>query len=107
MISGQPNVDIPSRYPDSKGLAALARLRGTDVTLAAAARSAGGTTAITYELRVGTSICDNALRTNRSAIAYPSAGMNGIRIRQTLEGRCVNTMVLSRPIRLAMRAATR
>ena len=50
-------------------LTAEARLRGTVVMLAAAGRSAGGTIAITYELRVGTSICDSALLTNNNAMA--------------------------------------
>src|SRR5439155_10880790 len=89
------------------GLTAEARLRGTDVMLAAAARSLGATTAITYELRVGTSIWDNALRARRSAIAKPSDGANGIRISRTLDGKCVKTMVLTRPNRSAMRVATK
>src|SRR5215468_8956996 len=78
-----------------KGLAAEARLRGTDVMLAAAGRSSGGTIAITYELRVGTSICESALRTK------------GIAIRHRLDGMWVRTIVLTRPIRFAMRTATR
>src|SRR5258705_6759652 len=89
------------------GLAADARLRGTVVTLAAAGRSAGVTIAITYELRVGTSICESALLTNRSAITVARSGMNGIATRHRFAGRCVNTIVLTRPMRLAMRTATR
>ena len=75
--------------------------------LAAAARSEGLTTAITYELRVGTSICESALRTSRSAMTQDKLGRKGIRIRSTLAGRCVNTMVLTSPMRLEMRTATR
>ena len=45
--SGQPNVDWSSIQPASIGGRAEARLRGTFVMLAAAARSAGDTTAIT------------------------------------------------------------
>src|SRR6266581_1627361 len=89
------------------GLTADAKLRGTDVRLAAAARSLGATTAITYELRVGTSIWDNALRARRSAMATPSEGAKGISTSRRLEGKCVNTIVLTRPNRSAMRVATR
>src|SRR5688572_8308677 len=89
------------------GPAAAAKLRGTDVMLAAAGRSCGGTMAMTYDVRVGTSFCDNALRASRHAIAQPSVGMNGTRIRNTLDGRCVNTIVFTKPIRRAIRTATR
>src|SRR5437773_7671296 len=89
------------------GLTAEAKLRGTEVMLAAAARSTGTTTAITYELRVGTSICDRALRASKSAITDARLGANGTSKRRMLDGRCVNTIVLTSPIRLAMRVATR
>jgi len=69
--------------------------------------SSGDTTAMTYELRVGTSICERALLASRSATAQPRSGMNGTSIKSTLEGRWVNTIVLTRPIRLAILAATR
>src|ERR1700683_4159320 len=46
-ISGHPNDVTSSSIPAGIGAAAVARLRGTLVTLAAAARSSGGTTAIT------------------------------------------------------------
>src|SRR4029453_2254556 len=82
-------------------------LRGTDVMLAAAGRSSGETIAITYELRVGTSICDSALRTNSSAITQPSSGTNGIAIRHRLEGMWVKTIVLTRPVGRAIRTAAR
>src|SRR5262249_43481039 len=99
--SGQPNGENASRTLEGNGPNALARLRGTDVTLAAAARSSGGTTAITYELRVGTSIWDRALRINSSARASGRVGMNGTSARKTLDGRWVNTMVLTSPNRAA------
>ena len=63
--------------PASAGLAAAARLRGTDVTLAAAARSSGATTAMTYEVRVGTSIWESALRTSSRKIAIGKARGEG------------------------------
>src|ERR1041384_6473854 len=67
MTSGQPNVECPSIQPAMIGGMAAARLRGTFVTLAAAGRSAGDTTAITYDVRAGTSICDSAARARRGA----------------------------------------
>src|SRR5512134_2524225 len=98
---------MASSSPPSVGPRAEARLRDTAVTLAAAGRSAGVTTAITYDDRVGTSICDNRLRTSSNPTARPRSSTNGTIIRQTLAGRWVNTMVLIGPIRLAMRAAIR
>src|SRR5437868_10671492 len=106
-ISGHPKLESPSIYPAISGLTADARLRGTDVTLAAAARSAGATTAITYELRVGTSICDSALRASNSATAHERLDANGTSSSRTLDGKCVNTIVLTRPNRFAMRVAAR
>src|SRR5665647_470343 len=107
ITSDQPKDDMLSRYPARTGPAAAARLRGTSVMLAAAARSDGGTTAMTYELRVGTSIWDRKLRASSKAIAQPNVGMNGMRINSMLAGRCVNTMVFTNPNRLAMRVAAR
>jgi len=46
-ITGHPKVEIASRAPDSIGLTAAARLRGTAVTLAAAGRSSFGTLLMT------------------------------------------------------------
>ena len=47
MTSGSAANDVDNSAPDSAGLTADARLRGTAVTLAAAVRSAGVTTAMT------------------------------------------------------------
>ena len=47
MMSGNPAKAVESSAPDIAGLIADAKLRGTAVTLAAAVRSAGVTTAIT------------------------------------------------------------
>src|SRR5215472_802834 len=102
--SGNPANDVDNRAPDIAGLIADAKLRGTAVTLAAAVRSAGVTTAITYDVRVGTSICDSAERTGSSTSTMVRFGENAARIRQTLEGMCVNTMVLTRPKCLPSRA---
>src|SRR5918999_1364086 len=106
MTSGQLSSPNEKRAPVSAGLSAAARLRGTAVMLAAAARSGGVTTAITYEERGGTSICDSAARANRHASAISSDGATAATIRNTLAGMCVNTIVLTSPIRRAIQAAT-
>src|SRR5215204_4493807 len=101
MTSGKPVNDVVSSTPAKAGLIAEARLRGTAVKLAAAARSAGVTTAMTYDVRVGTSICDSAERTSsRPSVRY-RLGENAARISSTLDGICVNTIVLMRPMRVA------
>src|SRR4029450_6672599 len=107
MTSDQPKLETPSKYPATSGLIDDARLRGTDVMLAAAARSPGETIAITYELRVGTSICDNALRTRSRTMTQPRSGTNGTNISSRLDGRCVNTIVLTSPSRWALGKAAR
>src|SRR3954451_5778861 len=94
-----PKPDAARRKPDRMGLIAAARLRGTAVTLAAAARSPGVTTAMTYEVRVGTSICESALRTNSRVTAAQRAGANGTSTKQTLAGKWVNTIVFTSPMR--------
>src|SRR6266404_2272709 len=87
--------------------AAQAKVFGTAVILAAAGRSSGATTAMTYEARVGTSICDSALRASNRATAVARSGAKGMRIRNRFEGRCVNTIVLMSPMRLAIGTATK
>ena len=62
---------------------------------------------MTYDARVGTSICDNALRASNKPTAVVRSGANGISIRNTLEGRWVKTIVLIRPIRSAIGTAMR
>src|ERR1700704_6091631 len=107
MTSGHPNPETPRRYPAISGPIDDARLLETAVMLAAAARSPGDTTAITYELRVGTSICERTLRASRRTIAQARFGANGTSMSRTLDGRWVNTIVLIKPKRSAMRTATR
>src|SRR5205823_2564668 len=80
MTSGQPKLESPSKYPAMIGLTAPAMLRGAEVMPAAAGRSGGVTTAITYDVRAGTSIWQSALRTSRSPIAISSRGAKGTRI---------------------------
>ena len=91
--------------PVNEGLSAEARLRGTAVKLAAAGRSAGVTTDITKALRAGTSIWDSALRVSSSARASSSVGANAAPTRHRFAGICVNTIVLTRPIRRASTGA--
>src|SRR5256885_16329238 len=80
-------------------------VRAIPVTPAAADRSSGSTTAITYDWRVGTSIWLRLNRRSRTVIARARFGINGTRIRKTFEGRWVKTIVLTRPNRAAIRDA--
>src|SRR5437764_10467688 len=105
--SGQPKPDSVSKYPEMIEPAAQANVLGTELTLAAAGRSSGLTTAMTYDARVGTSICDSALRASSNPIAVVRSGANGIIIKNTLEGRWVKTIVLMRPMRSAIGTAMR
>src|SRR4051794_8212867 len=74
--------------------------------LAAAARSGGDTTAITYELRAGTSMADNKLRAIRHTTASWRLGINAAEINNTCAGRWVNTIVRTNPTRAASRGDT-
>src|SRR5215469_13698618 len=104
--SGQPKVEESSNIPVPSGERAEKRLRGTLVTPAAAPRSSGGTTAITYDWRAGTSIEETDARRRRNRIASCTFGISAARISNPLDGRCVNTIVLIRPKRAASRAET-
>jgi hypothetical protein len=91
--------------PAADGFTAAARLRGTAVKLASAVRSAGATTTVTYEVRVGTSICRSAVRI-RSCPSVPSEiCLSTGAIRQRLDGLYVKTAVLIDPIRSTSQAA--
>src|SRR6516162_7919313 len=105
MTRGHPKLESPSKQPARTGLAAPARLRGAAVTLAAAGRSDGVTTAMTYDVRAGTSIWERVLFISSSAIAISSVGAKGTSIKQTFDGRCVKTIVFTRPMRRASRTA--
>ena len=67
ITKGKPVKEVVSSAPAKAGLNDDARLRGTAVTLAAAGRSGGVTTAMTYDVRVGTSICESAERTQQQS----------------------------------------
>src|SRR6266542_1057788 len=103
---GRPENGVANKAPARAGLMDDARLRGTAVTLAAAVRSAGVTTAITYEVRVGTSIWASAARTSSRPSTIGRLGENAASTRQRLDGMWVNTMVLTSPKRRASRTAT-
>src|SRR6266853_1177000 len=103
---GNPVKDVVSRAPAKAGLIEEASVRGTAVTLAAAARSAGVTTAITYDVRVGTSIWDSAERTSSRPSTTRRFVEKAARIRQRLDGMCVKTIVFTRPKLFDSRAAT-
>src|ERR1700686_2127541 len=105
ITKGKPVKDVVSSAPAKAGLSDDARLRGTAVMLAAAGRSGGVTTAITYDVRVGTSICESAERTSSSPSTTRRFVEKAARIRQRLEGMCVKTIVLTRPKLLDNRAA--
>src|SRR5919108_1767074 len=107
ITSGHPNGERVNSHPAIAGLSEAVRLRGTAVRLEAAGRSSGPTTAMTYELRTGTSICESRLLRIRNPRVIPRSGARAAAIRKRLAGRCVNTIVGINPKRLAMRAATR
>src|SRR5260370_29648369 len=90
---GNPVKDVASRAPAKAGLSDDARLRGTAVTLAAAGLSGGVTTAITYEVRVGTSICESAERTSNRPSTTKRVVANAARVRQRLGRVGVKTKV--------------
>ena len=64
-------------------------------------------TAITYDCRVGASISTSDSRASSRAAAIGKLGARGTAIRNKLDGRWVNTIVFSRPIRFANHAAPR
>jgi hypothetical protein len=86
MTNGQPNAELVRSAPANIGPSADAKLRGTAVTLAAAARSSGETTDITKEVRVGTSICESALRISSRVKVHCRSGAKGARARHRLAG---------------------
>src|SRR4051794_39577623 len=106
MTSGAPAKVPASSTPASAGLIAEASVRGTAVTLAAAGWSCGATTAMTYDVRVGTSICDSAERISSNVRAIRRFGAKAAAIRHRLDGIWVNTIVLTRPTCRASQAAT-
>src|SRR5439155_21190826 len=93
--------------PVTVGERAVAALRATFVNPAAAVRSSGSPTAIVYDCRVGTSICEMLIRARKTAAASAPLGIRGTRTSRAFEGRCVKTIVLIRPMRPASQPAAR
>ena len=81
-------------------------VRATPVIPAAAERSSGPTTPKMYDCRVGTSIWLMLKRANRTRTASARLGISGTRMSRTFDGKCVNTMVRTRPNREARRDAS-
>src|SRR6202035_2551460 len=90
-----------NKTPTNNGLMAAPVVRATPVIPAAAERSSALTTAIVYDCLVGTSIWLMLKRSNKTAIAHGRFGISGTRISKILEGRCVATIVFTRPNRAA------
>src|SRR5258705_2890937 len=98
---------LSTRGADRTGEIEAPVVRAIPVTPAAADRSPGSTTAITYDWRVGTSIWLRLKRRSRTAIASARFGMSGTRISRMFDGRWVQTIVLISPNRAANRDADR
>src|SRR5712675_3619806 len=92
-------------HPTNNGLMAAPVVRATPVIPAAAERSSALTTAIVYDCLVGTSIWLMLNRKSKTATASERLGISGTRISKILEGRCVATIVLTRPNLAASRDA--
>lgn len=82
-------------------------LRGTIVILAAAGRSSGVTTAITYEFRGAISMCEKSARTRSNPRASQTFGINGTRMTAIWAGTWVKTIVSIIPMRSASQADAR
>src|SRR5512136_1463144 len=74
---------------------------------AAGVRSASSTMAMTYDWRVGTSIWERDWRQRSRATAVTGVGAKATAMRKTLDGTWLKTMVRRRPIRRAIRSASR
>src|SRR6267142_7053689 len=105
-MSGAEKVRL-IRNPETEEEAAQAVVRTRLVAPLAKVRSAGATSAATYDCRVGTSISTKDSRSRNNASAQPVDGAKGTAIRNRLEGRWVKTMVRTRPMRRARNAAPR
>src|SRR3989442_4433097 len=100
------SVGRASMNPAKTAAMAAPVVRATPVMPAAADRSSGRTTAMMYDCLVGTSIWLMLKRASNTRMASGRVGISGTRMSRRLEGRCVNTMVLTRPKRAASRDAS-
>jgi len=92
--------------PAKNGASEAPVVLATPVIPAAADLSSGTTIAIVYDCLVGTSICEMLNRTSRTSTASCSVGISGTKISRILDGRCLNTIVRTRPICAASRDAS-
>src|SRR5215208_8352903 len=105
MNNGAASVRFCITTPPSNGPTAHPAFRVTFVMPLAYVRAEGGTTAMTYDWRVGTSISTSASRNRKRVAATVTVGAAGASIRKRLDGRCVHTIVFNSPIRRANEAA--
>src|SRR5512139_1638567 len=85
-----------SNAPLSAGETSAPTERAMVVTPEAAERSSGSTTAIVYDWRVGTSICEMLKRSSSTSTANGKVGINGTRINKMFEGMWVKARVIHR-----------
>src|SRR2546422_4509164 len=93
--------------PEENGPADWATFRTVFVTAFAAVLSSFATIPAMYAWRVGTSICEIAIRARYAPRAGMKPGRSGTAIRRRLEGMWLKTMVSRRPNRSPRRAARR
>lgn len=74
------------KIPVRDGERAAPTERAMDVTPEAAERSSGATTAMVYDWRVGTSICEMLKRSSSTAIASGNVGITGTNRSKMFEG---------------------
>src|SRR6202163_3016680 len=91
--------------PTNNGLIAAPVVRATPVIPAAAERSSALTTAMVYDCLVGTSIWLMLKRKSKTEMARGRFGISGTRISKIFDGRCVATIVFTKPNRAASRDA--
>lgn len=91
----------------TSGAKAAAAVLTVLVLPAVAVRSSSSTTAMVYDLQVGTSICDRHIHSRKHVMASSGEGASGTRISRRLEGRWVDTIVFNNPMRLARRPTPR
>src|SRR6476620_12080725 len=92
-------------YPNSEGDTVCAIFLETLVSPEAAVLSSSLTMATMYDCLVGTSICDIVILIKYSIAAICKEGANATKMSKILDGRCVNTIVFTRPILSAIFAA--
>src|ERR1700722_12168265 len=98
---------LANRSPAKTGASAAPVVRATPVMPAAEDRSSGRTMAMVYDCLVGTSIWLMLKRNRSTKTDRERFGIRGTRMSRMLEGRCVYTIVLTKPNRDAKRDATK